>query len=643
MKGKIIYNPILQNMLNPLVLETYVEGNRTLKDSIKIPEVIGIQSIEYIRTNPSGDNVYSIKLTNGLSYEIIAPKGDDGVGVLSVKFTRTESNGDKVYTIKLSNGNNFEFVCPKGSPGTTNYNELENKPFIPTKVSELQNDSGYATSQQVQQQITNLINAAPQTLDTLKELADALGNDPNFSVTITNQLSNKADKNDLKPILLEAFEDFDIEAVSNQLNNGGRVVLVENDGGNIELSTYITSSQTNRVLYMQFTSISGITFDPYNIIDYVHYKWTSSSGWNMYEYEIPLTNKYDPVEFNLVRTQNNGVVTYNFGNAKFSKLKEAIDDGKIVHILLDNYCFKLDYQVDSQSYIFSSLIQDYGNNGVGVMEVYEGENDSIEASLEQNIFNYKQDTLVSGTNIKTINNQSLLGEGNIDIEGGASTWDEIEDKPTFATVATSGSYNDLSNKPTIPDVTGKADKVSSATNGHLAGLNASGNLTDSGIVPSTLVYQGANQGTVPSVDFNPQSDTVHVTAQTLSDPQKQQARTNIGAAGVNDIVGIPIVNHGTSDKGTSSTSYSIAPNTLHVWGEVDALYLSLTTGEVGYAQEYNIQFTSGSTATDLNLPSTIQWINNVKPENVVADAIYQVSILNGIGVIVKVDLSSSSS
>lgn len=30
----------------------------------------------------------------------------------------------------------------------------------------------------------------------------------------------------------------------------------------------------------------------------------------------------------------------------------------------------------------------------------------------------KQDTLVSGTNIKTINNQSLLGSGNIDIQGG---------------------------------------------------------------------------------------------------------------------------------------------------------------------------------------------------------------------------------
>lgn len=32
----------------------------------------------------------------------------------------------------------------------------------------------------------------------------------------------------------------------------------------------------------------------------------------------------------------------------------------------------------------------------------------------------KQDTLVSGTNIKTINGNSILGEGNIEIEGGGA-------------------------------------------------------------------------------------------------------------------------------------------------------------------------------------------------------------------------------
>lgn len=62
----------------------------------------------------------------------------------------------------------------------------------------------------------------------------------------------------------------------------------------------------------------------------------------------------------------------------------------------------------------------------------------------------KQDTLVSGKNIKTINGQSVLGEGNIAIQGGTSNWDDITGKPEFAEVATSGDYNDLTNKPEIP-------------------------------------------------------------------------------------------------------------------------------------------------------------------------------------------------
>lgn len=36
------------------------------------------------------------------------------------------------------------------------------------------------------------------------------------------------------------------------------------------------------------------------------------------------------------------------------------------------------------------------------------------------IIDGKQDTLVSGTNIKTINNTSILGSGNIDIQGGGA-------------------------------------------------------------------------------------------------------------------------------------------------------------------------------------------------------------------------------
>ena len=70
----------------------------------------------------------------------------------------------------------------------------------------------------------------------------------------------------------------------------------------------------------------------------------------------------------------------------------------------------------------------------------------------------KQDTRVSGTNIKTINGETILGSGNLVIQSGTSNWDDIQGKPQFARVATSGNYNDLTNKPTIPDVSGLATK-----------------------------------------------------------------------------------------------------------------------------------------------------------------------------------------
>ena len=47
------------------------------------------------------------------------------------------------------------------------------------------------------------------------------------------------------------------------------------------------------------------------------------------------------------------------------------------------------------------------------------------------LLNAKQDTLVSGTNIKTINNQSLLGSGNIDIQGGGAQIDWATDDETY--------------------------------------------------------------------------------------------------------------------------------------------------------------------------------------------------------------------
>ena len=108
----------------------------------------------------------------------------------------------------------------------------------------------------------------------------------------------------------------------------------------------------------------------------------------------------------------------------------------------------------------------------------------VVTDTEKSTWSGKQDALVSGTNIKTINNTSLLGSGNISVGGGTATdvqingtsivssdvaniltntaydsstnkiatMSDIPTLPTLATVATTGDYDDLTDKPTIPTV-----------------------------------------------------------------------------------------------------------------------------------------------------------------------------------------------
>ncbi|ENR8471741.1 phage tail protein [Escherichia coli] len=64
------------------------------------------------------------------------------------------------------------------------------EPKAPTPATG-NNTTRIATTAFVQAAITALINGAPDTLDTLKEIAAAINNDPKFSTTINNALSGK--------------------------------------------------------------------------------------------------------------------------------------------------------------------------------------------------------------------------------------------------------------------------------------------------------------------------------------------------------------------------------------------------------------------------------------------------------------------
>ena len=77
--------------------------------------------------------------------------------------------------------------APKASPTFTG------TPTAPTPANS-DNSKKLATTEFVAKALAALAGSAPETLDTLKELADALGNDPNFATTILNKLAEKLAK-----------------------------------------------------------------------------------------------------------------------------------------------------------------------------------------------------------------------------------------------------------------------------------------------------------------------------------------------------------------------------------------------------------------------------------------------------------------
>lgn len=90
--------------------------------------------------------------------------------------------------------------------------------------------------------ISQITDSAPETLDTLNELAAALGDDPNFATTITNQIAGKADS-----VHTHAITD-----VTGLVNNGDGNSFLANDG------TYKEIASSNQYLDMSiFTGESG--------------------------------------------------------------------------------------------------------------------------------------------------------------------------------------------------------------------------------------------------------------------------------------------------------------------------------------------------------------------------------------------------
>ena len=157
--------------------------------------------------------------------------------------------------------------------------------------------------------------------------------------------------------------------------------------------------------------------------------------------------------------------------------------------------------------------------------------------------------------------------------------DYIKNKPTLATVATSGSYNDLSNKPTIPTVNNATltiQKNGSTVKTFTA--NASSNVTANITVPTATSELTNDSGFVNSTaiagkqDLLTAGDHINITGTTIKAVDYVHSEQPVATSSVTPVVTGSMISNGTitADKLASGATLKLTLSTSDI-GEGAAL------------------------------------------------------------------------
>ena len=268
---------------------------------------------------------------------------------------------------------------------------------IPSKVSSLENDLNFVNSADVKTQIEsyNYINSGQAQTQIDNSISGKVDTNvftaytANTKTEIDNAVSVKADSSrvdEIEEVTASALVELH-STKQDILVSGTNIKTINNQSllgsGNIEIqggsgSDY--SAGTNIDITNNVISVTGITIPTSNTA------FTNDAGYvNSGEVETQITSK--------------GYIT---GYTESDPVFQASAASGISAQDISNWNAKLDSSALTPYYTSAQTDTAISNATSG-----------------------KQDTLVSGTNIKTINNQSLLGSGNIEIQGGSGSGSNI--------------------------------------------------------------------------------------------------------------------------------------------------------------------------------------------------------------------------
>ncbi|MBL9241928.1 phage tail protein [Escherichia coli] len=133
-------------------------------------------------TATAGNNSTQLANTAFVQAALVAVIGGAPTTLNTLKEIATAINNDPNFSATINNA--LALKAPLASPAMTG------TPTAPTAAQTV-NNTQIATTEFVKSAIAALVASSPAALDTLNELAAALGNDPNFATTVTNALAGK--------------------------------------------------------------------------------------------------------------------------------------------------------------------------------------------------------------------------------------------------------------------------------------------------------------------------------------------------------------------------------------------------------------------------------------------------------------------
>lgn len=161
--------------------------------------------------------------------------------------------------IKHHDGTNWVELFPKTVASIVELNSGQN---VQAVVTSLINDlADKVTIDQVDAEIEKIVGAAPDALNTLQEIADALGNDENFAASVTAQISNKVDKVSGKQLTTNDFTNTLKNKLDGLKDHSSEINNLQSDKAD-KSTTYTKSEVDTRINNLQANAIPVSTTEP---------------------------------------------------------------------------------------------------------------------------------------------------------------------------------------------------------------------------------------------------------------------------------------------------------------------------------------------------------------------------------------------